>query len=201
MLCPTKICSKCDQEKPSSEFYKAKSGVNGLRGDCKDCCKKWHRSYYEKHKSWHSQWRKEYHERNKEWENQRAREWYYNNKDYYLEYQKSRTREDPGYKCTVFMRNCLYRVLFDKAGQKTIDILGYSQDELKSRIEFNFQPGMAWDNYGETWEIDHKIPVKYFQNKGENRPHIVNALSNLQPMWKEENSEKGQKFPHAEGGN
>ena len=39
---------------------------------------------------------------------------------------------------------------------------------------------MSWDNYGE-WHIDHIKPLTLFDD---NTPiHVVNALSNLQPLW------------------
>lgn len=74
---------------------------------------------------------------------------------------------------------------------KTIDLLGYSAIELKEHIESLFTEGMTWDNHGE-WEIDHKLPVTSFD---ENTPSsIVNALSNLQPLWRNENRSKYNKF-------
>ena len=33
-----KVCSRCDQEKPRSEFYKRPNVPDGLRADCKVCC-------------------------------------------------------------------------------------------------------------------------------------------------------------------
>lgn len=40
---------------------------------------------------------------------------------------------------------------------------------------------MSWDNYGE-WHIDHIKPLTKFDK--DTPIHIVNALSNLQPLWK-----------------
>jgi len=39
---------------------------------------------------------------------------------------------------------------------------------------------MSWDNHGE-WHIDHIKPVSKFDK--ETPMSIVNALSNLQPLW------------------
>jgi hypothetical protein len=39
---------------------------------------------------------------------------------------------------------------------------------------------MTWDNYGE-WHIDHIKPVSSFDK--DTPQSIVNALSNLQPLW------------------
>ena len=50
---------------------------------------------------------------------------------------------------------------------------------------------MSWDNYGK-WHVDHKKPISLF-NK--NTPaHIVNALSNLQPLWAKDNLSKGKRL-------
>jgi hypothetical protein len=72
-----------------------------------------------------------------------------------------------------------------------IQILGYDYEKFKLRIEFNFKEGMSWENHGK-WHVDHKKPISKF-NVGIS-PKIVNALSNLQPLWANENLSKGNKF-------
>lgn len=66
-------------------------------------------------------------------------------------------------------------------------------DQLMKRMECQFRPGMSWANYGE-WEIDHKKPVARFIAQGCMNPAIINALSNLQPLWKAENRAKSNKY-------
>ena len=70
---------------------------------------------------------------------------------------------------------------------RTIDLLGYSAEELKLYIQSLFTEGMTWENYGE-WEIDHIKPVSKWEKTS--LPSEVNALSNLQPLWKEDNIKK-----------
>jgi hypothetical protein len=62
----------------------------------------------------------------------------------------------------------------------TIDLLGYSALELKDYITALFTEGMSWDNHGQ-WHIDHIKDVSLFLDNTE--PSVVNALSNLRPMW------------------
>jgi len=55
-----------------------------------------------------------------------------------------------------------------------------------------FLPGMTWNNHGE-WEIDHILPLMY------NNPttgDIIQRLhwTNTQPMWKQDNIEKGNRY-------
>ena len=73
----------------------------------------------------------------------------------------------------------------------TIDLLGYSALELKLYMESLFTEGMTWDNHGE-WHIDHIKPLSSF-NK-ETLPSVVNALSNLQPLWAKDNRNKWHYF-------
>lgn len=49
-----KICSKCGEEKPLSEFHKEKKGKYGVRAECKECTKKRHSTYdtKEKYRKW-----------------------------------------------------------------------------------------------------------------------------------------------------
>jgi hypothetical protein len=52
--------------------------------------------------------------------------------------------------------------------------------ELKQHLESLFTKDMSWDNYGE-WHIEHIKDVVLFDK--ETLPSVVNALSNLKPMW------------------
>lgn len=69
----------------------------------------------------------------------------------------------------------------------------YTEDQLRSRLEFQFKDGMSWENYGE-WHIDHKKPIARFVSQGMYDLRLINALSNLQPLWAKDNISKGAKF-------
>jgi len=58
--------------------------------------------------------------------------------------------------------------------------LGYSALDLKTHISSLFTEGMSWDNYGE-WHVDHIIEI--IKHQKNTHPSIVNALSNLRPLW------------------
>lgn len=81
-----------------------------------------------------------------------------------------------------------------KKEDKTINLLGYSAKDLKNHIEKLFVDGMSWDNYGQgfgKWNIDH---IKAISNFDPETPvHIVNTLSNLQPLWSLDNISKGNR--------
>lgn len=109
---------------------------------------------------------------------------------------RERYAKDPAYKASRIIRSILRNQILRVGGKKdrrTNDILMYSSIELKERLEFQFKEGMSWENYGE-WHIDHKKPVSRFIEQGITDPAIINALSNLQPLWAKDNLTKSNKW-------
>lgn len=80
---------------------------------------------------------------------------------------------------------------------RTHVMLKYSLQDFEKHIESMFKSGMTWSNWGK-WEVDHIIPIRAF--KLGTPASVVNALSNLQPLWKIDNLLKREtdaiKFPH-----
>lgn len=70
------------------------------------------------------------------------------------------------------------------------EVLGYTREDFINHIESLWEVGMSWDNRSE-WHIDHIKSIKSFKDEGIFDPKIVNALSNLQPLWAEDNMKKG----------
>lgn len=93
------------------------------------------------------------------------------------------------YACRTLINNTTKR-FGTKKEDKTIVLLGYSAEELKSHIESKFTDNMNWENYGE-WHIDHIIPVSKFSK--DTPMDVVNALDNLQPLWGIDNLKKGNR--------
>lgn len=125
--------------------------------------------------------------------NKSSSKWKKKNKAEVSEYNKNWKREN---KENGLYRKLLQRVLRQSKAKKinsTINSLGYTSLLFKMRIEYQFKGGMSWGNHGE-WEIDHKKPVSRFISQGCTSPSIINALSNLQPLWKSDNRAKGDKF-------
>lgn len=78
---------------------------------------------------------------------------------------------------------------------RTFEELGYTPDELQAHLEQLFQPGMTWENHGKgpgKWHVDHIRPIVSFP--AGTLPAIINALSNLRPLWASENLSKGSKW-------
>ena len=83
----------------------------------------------------------------------------------------------------MLWRSLLRRTIVQLKQKKfdtTLNSLGYSAMELKEHIETNWSHGMNWNNYGD-WHVDHIRSVGTFDSS--DLPSLVNALSNLMPMW------------------
>jgi hypothetical protein len=93
------------------------------------------------------------------------------------------------------MRGSLKRSLTNKT-DRTHVLLGYTKDELITHLEAQFLEGMSWDNHG-AWEIDHIKPVSLFLKENINDPSVINALDNLQPLWKDDNRQKGDSYDYS----
>lgn len=90
----------------------------------------------------------------------------------------------------VAMRQCLKGL---KKHRSTFDLLGYSVEDLKRHLEKKFAPGMTWENYGRGWHVDHIIPLSAFNFASTDDADFRRAwaLSNLRPLWAEDNMRKG----------
>ncbi len=94
------------------------------------------------------------------------------------------------------VRSCVHNALKENKEEHSVKYLGCTIKCFKIHLEEQFEKGMSWDNYGD-WEIDHVIPLKYKEN-GE-KPSLDDVIErlyykNTQPMWKDENMSKGNKY-------
>lgn len=104
-----------------------------------------------------------------------------------------RLKNDPSYIVNVTVRNMLHRVIKvtkQNKNDSTFTILGYSAVEFKEHIESMWVEGMCWENHGE-WHIDHIKSIKQHLTEGVDDIKIINALTNLQPLWAFDNLSKG----------
>ena len=208
----TKKCIKCLVEKELCLFVKKENS-------CKECKKEYRRTHYQNNKDYYieyatirsktsdrkrkqreyqlnnvekiSDYQAEYRIRNKERIKEKRKEYNVVRKSRHLE----RYKTDLVYKMKIIQRSLLKsvikRIKFEKNEMRTVEILGYSPMDLKCHLESLFTNGMTWDNHGE-WHIDHIIPVTSFDIN--THPSIINALSNLQPLWAIDNLKKSNKY-------
>jgi hypothetical protein len=81
-----------------------------------------------------------------------------------------------------------------KYGRTTFELLGYSSAELMAHLERQFLRGMSWENFG-AWHIDHIVPAASFNFETPDDPDFRAcwAMTNLRPLWGEDNFSKGAK--------
>ena len=214
-----KRCSKCKNTKNLEEFNKCKSNSDGYQYVCKICQKEWRdnnkeyikqkdKEYQTKNKEKLREYGKEYNEKNKEKRKKYHIDYRIKNKDVIKERKRNYNTSEQGRKTRrewfrkdykknphkYILRTVLKKTLkcFGKEkSDKTVELLGYSPNQLKIHIEKLFQEGMNWENYGE-WHIDHIKPVSVFDD--DTPMDVVNALSNLQPLWQIDNLEKSNQY-------
>jgi hypothetical protein len=89
---------------------------------------------------------------------------------------------------------------FKKNGLSTWnDILPYTPNDFRFRMESQFKPGMTWENHGwgkGKWHFDHIIPDSWFDYQTVHEESFDKswALENFQPLWHEENISKGNSY-------
>lgn len=85
---PMKVCRKCGQNKPITDFCKNNAYIDKLNNKCRSCAKidshKWHKNNKERDKAYS----KEYKNKNKEELNRKHKIWMNKNKEHCKEYRK-----------------------------------------------------------------------------------------------------------------
>ncbi|HSQ85238.1 MAG TPA: hypothetical protein VLM43_10990 [Desulfobacterales bacterium] len=173
-----KVCTRCGINKPIIEYNKGGRGKDGYQPKCKKC-------------------RKELREKNKENISKQQLEWQSKNRRYKTEYQKKYykkvLKKRHSYKVATKARTILrdmVRQISCKKPYRVYNELGYDVKTLKEHIEAQFKDGMSWKNHGQ-WHIDHITPISYFVRNGVEDLSIINALDNIQPLWRHDNMKKG----------
>lgn len=197
--------SKCVNGHISERFTSSGRCINCIQQEVNTSkYKEQRKASYERDKTKVLNAQKEYRENNKDKVRESKRREYIKNKRSYILYRKNNKEKikESKRQCklnnpiTDFTRRTLNRIEKAKLPRridKYESILGYTQEQFIKRIEFQFKNGMSWDNRSE-WHIDHKKPIARFLEQGITDPKIINALSNLQPLWASDNLSKGAKF-------
>jgi hypothetical protein len=195
-----KTCNRCEASLPFTCFSKDSGKSDGLCTICKSCKSQYRKEYYKKNAKKARNYSAQWYVKNKEKSLSASKKWRKENRDKLLAMRRQahhrNYKKNTNYRLSHVMRANFRAVLKDVGCEKrgnTFSSLGYTPDQLRMRIEMNFLAGMCWENYGD-WEIDHKVPISRMMARGEMRHQVINALSNLQPMWKSDNRIKGNRW-------
>ena len=107
-------------------------------------------------------------------------------------YLKKKRQTDINYKIAVNCRNKIKKMI--KTNSSSLSLLGCDSIMFKKWLEFNFNPGMTFDNYGFYWHIDHVIPCYHFNLENELHKNACFNWSNVQPLEATKNLSKKNKL-------
>lgn len=113
------------------------------------------------------------------------------------EYNKKRYNEDIAYRCLSNLRSRLHTTVLGIGHTKfdsTMNLAGCSREDLVQHLEKQFTEGMVWGKKSKI-HIDHIVPCSYFDLSKEGDQRICFHYLNLQPLWKNDNLNKGNNIP------
>lgn len=200
------LCSECKDDRSLANKAWRESNPEKVKALRKAYFEKNRDEIYQKNTDWRqanseqlSRSKSRYYRANAEKLKAYIREWRLSNPGWAYANHRRRLIEDEDYRSAIMMRGMVRRVhALAQTGESTAFLerrLGYKPSEFKSHIERQFTKGMTWENYGE-WEIDHITPVSAMVANGIHDPKIVNCLTNLRPLWKDQNRAKSAEITH-----
>lgn len=104
----------------------------------------------------------------------------------------NRRRNDPAFRLRCYLGHRINQAL--KENFKTArsgELVGCQWSELRMWLEFQFQDGMTWENYGPIWHVDHIKPCASFDLSDPKQQKECFNYKNLQPLFAVENIKKG----------
>lgn len=179
MLYEIKHCSKCAQDKPFAEFFKDAKSKDGLQSQCKRCKSAAISAYYQTPEGRERKAKPS--KPSAEALRRKSLKAYYKNR--VAANMSRRIRKSLGVKG-------------GKANRSWCTLVGYSALDLRQHLEAQFDESMSWANYGETWHIDHIVPLAFFGCKDASSPlfRLAWSLDNLRPLVKPKNLRKGREL-------
>lgn len=210
-----KACTRCARVLPLLNFASSKRSGDGARSRCRVCTADEERARRDPERE--RTRALAYRQANPEAARERVRKWRAANPDRFaqttaawkasrpdeMKAQASRAylkcRERPEYRINAAIKARLHAGITGrvKSGRRTLDLLGYTSEELRAHLEGQFRDGMSWENYGiRGWHIDHIRPLASFCYETPDDPEFKKAwaLSNLQPLWAVDNWRKHAKW-------
>ena len=195
-----KTCSSCEKvltlenctkNRPICKLcYNTKT--NDYKKNNKDKVSQCNKEYHEANKDKIADYYKKHYDENKDTYLKNNQKWRSENREYTREKENERLRTNPDLR---LRKNCRKRIWSALKGigykeASSIEYLDCDVKFLKIWLEYNFQDGMSFDNYGPYWHVDHVIPcAKFDLKKPKEIAHCFHWV-NLKPMKGSENMSK-----------
>ena len=187
-----------NKEKIKEYRQNNKENIKQYRIDNADHIKEINRQYRQNNKESRKQYNKQYSQENREHIKQYMKQYSQENKEHRNKYEKQKHRADLKYNLNHRMRNAIQRSLKgNKNGKRWVDLVGYTVEDLKKRLQSTMPEGYTWQDYMDgKLHIDHIIPISAHNFDNSNQIDFLNcwSLKNLQLLPAEENLIKGAKL-------
>ena len=135
---------------------------------------------------------KEYYKNNKLKVNTKVKEYRENNKEKIRTYHRERRHNNLYYKIRHTIESRIRIALKrNTKSNKSTKLLGTTILYYKKYLENQFTDEMSWDNYGDVWEIDHIIPISWYNLSLQSHQLRAFHYTNTKPMLSDENRTKG----------
>ena len=200
-----KSCSRCKQELPESNFYEREGGR--LFSHCKKCVSKKQAAHYAENKDSKAQYGKSYYQANREKVLARCRAYRAKSKPakrirkanmkWLSAWKRLKRGQDVQFAIREKLRKQIWARLKRAGASKratTIQLLGCSVQEFRKHMESLWKSGMAWNNHGKVWHIDHIRPLSSFDLTRLDQQLEAFHFSNTQPLFAFENLTKKDKW-------
>lgn len=199
------VCRECRAKDHSDNREQRLVGRRSHYQEHRERLKAACRDYYWKNPEAQRESARNRHARNSQRNNQVTKEYYAKHRDRLNTIKrekgkaefKAKYRVDMEFTIRHRMKALLRRSLRSgKGGKRLEEITGYSASDLRVHLERQFTKGMTWERFmaGEI-HIDHIIPMSSFSADSIESEDFKAcwSLSNLRPMWAEQNLKKGAK--------
>lgn len=110
-------------------------------------------------------------------------------------YHRERRKIDSNFRLIESLRGRVLAALGGKSkAARTLKLIGCTIPEWKQWLEFQFVPGMTWENYGPVWHVDHIRPCASFDFTDPEQQKECFHFANTQPLFAIDNLRKGAKY-------
>ena len=184
-----KKCSKCGIISLKSNFHNNKNMKDGLQSQCKLCTKKY---YIDNHDRLFNK-QNFYDKQNRD----RKKEYFQQNKNKRYQYENNRRESYLNFKIACNLRSGTSKAFkAQNIGKtnKTINLLGRSQEFFKDWILHQLYGDMTIENYSKVWCLDHCYPLAKCNLNDKKDLYRYNSWINLRPLYIKEDIFKGDKI-------
>lgn len=193
----TKTCNKCKIEKLFDEFY-LRRDRNSLMSNCIQCTKLLAKSKTHEQREKYLQYNKRYNSirtitRDLEKERLSSKKYREKNRELINEKEREKLKTNHQFYLTKKLRSRLSKFIRGK-NKKIKPLLNCDLIQLINWIEYQFDENMSWENKSVYWEIDHVIPIAFFNLHDDDELLICANWCNIRPLKKLDNRQKSNKI-------